>query len=94
MAAKTDWDSCSEEGAIGNDFSSNNASGFTALPGGYRTNAGGFIYLGLHAHWSSSTVRAENENEVWTYSMGNSSSGFGRGVGTNRHGFSVRLVKD
>ncbi len=41
MAAKTDWNSSSTAGAPGNDVQSNNSSGFSALPGGYRYNNGG-----------------------------------------------------
>jgi uncharacterized protein (TIGR02145 family) len=36
LAATTDWNASPEIGAIGNDLSLNNASGFTGLPGGWR----------------------------------------------------------
>jgi uncharacterized protein (TIGR02145 family) len=32
-----------------------NESGFTALPGGYRGNSGGFVYIGRRGYWWSST---------------------------------------
>jgi uncharacterized protein (TIGR02145 family) len=47
LAAKSDWWVCKEsdgcvEGAIGNDLSSNNRTGFSALPGGGRYSNGSF----------------------------------------------------
>jgi uncharacterized protein (TIGR02145 family) len=35
MAAQSHWLTFSDEGAIGNDLTRNNASGFSALPGGW-----------------------------------------------------------
>jgi len=60
LAAKTDWVSSSYEGVIGNDLLKNNASGFTALPGGVRTNDfaktnSSFIFVGENGYWWSST---------------------------------------
>jgi uncharacterized protein (TIGR02145 family) len=51
MAARTDWFTSTSTGAIGNDLTFNNRSGFTALPGGFRDNNGSFINIGNVGHW-------------------------------------------
>jgi uncharacterized protein (TIGR02145 family) len=53
MAAKADWSTSTSSGAIGNDLTFNNRSGFSALPGGFRDNNGGFINIGNVGHWWS-----------------------------------------
>jgi uncharacterized protein (TIGR02145 family) len=73
MASTSGWTSYSEAGTIGNNQASNNSSGFTALPGGYRYGGGGFSNLGGDAFfWSSSEVDA--------------SIAWGRGLGFNGDG--------
>ena len=58
LAATTDWTTYSGTGAIGNDLTKNNSSGFTALPAGDRLGwigDGYFSGLGYSASfWSSS----------------------------------------
>ena len=56
MAATTDWDTTSEVGGIGNDLSLNNASGFSALPGGwiYWGANNSFTAQGSQGYWYSS----------------------------------------
>ena len=55
MAARTDWNWLSEsaDGAIGNDMSKNNKSGFAALPAGSRVADGTFDFYGSGNWWSS-----------------------------------------
>ena len=56
MATKTDWASSDEEGDIGNDMSTNNSSGFSALPGGERNGwEGGFGDNGESVSWWEAT---------------------------------------
>jgi uncharacterized protein (TIGR02145 family) len=43
LAATTDWEKNGETGAIGNDLNLNNASGFSALPAGYRYYTGEYL---------------------------------------------------
>jgi uncharacterized protein (TIGR02145 family) len=52
MAATTDWQTCSEPGALSNDLSINNASGFSALPAGWR-------------YWSGNVFKDQNSNAYW-----------------------------
>lgn len=59
LAATSGWLTCASEGAVGNDQVSNNTSGFAALPGGYRTDAGEFnIFRVSASFWSSSRIGA------------------------------------
>jgi len=94
MASSSGWDSYTAEGVIGNtDYpEKQNASGFTALPGGYRSIYGEFNFIGIGGYW-------------WTSAESNDSNGYGRDLGNvNRDlsygsrgkitGYSVRCVKD
>ncbi len=56
MAATTDWQTSPEKGAIGNDLTLNNASGFSAFPAGWRYWSGNeFKEQNLQTYWWSST---------------------------------------
>jgi len=56
MAATTEWKLSDEIGAIGNDLSLNNASGFSALPGGYwYYGVNNFTQQGIQGFWYTST---------------------------------------
>ena len=55
MASTTGWNSSTNEGEIGNNPSTNNSSGFTALPGGSRVSGGTFGFVGYGGNWWSST---------------------------------------
>jgi uncharacterized protein (TIGR02145 family) len=56
MAATTEWKPSNEVGAIGNDLSLNNASGFSALPGGYwYYGVNNFTQQGSQGFWYTST---------------------------------------
>ncbi len=57
LAATTDWASSIRAEAIGNDLTRNNSSGFSALPGGYRSDYsyGSFGSFGTDGYWWSAT---------------------------------------
>jgi uncharacterized protein (TIGR02145 family) len=56
LAATTDWAKNTTMGAIGNDLTKNNSTGFTALPGGSRSEDGTFMDdIRLNALWWCST---------------------------------------
>lgn len=55
VAAQEDWISIPTKGSVGNDQASNNASGFSGLPGGHRYETGTFQGFGLVGYWWSST---------------------------------------
>lgn len=60
LASKTDWLKTIKPGAIGNNETKNNSSGFNALPGGLRNNKiTSFNSLGMSGAWWSSTVKSD-----------------------------------
>jgi len=93
MASTTGWNSSTELGAIGNDQSLNNNSGFNAFPGGNRSIDGLFEGEGSGAlFWSSTEFDSDNPFYWGIFSNG---SGAGIGYGESKqYGFSVRFVRD
>ena len=55
LASNAEWASSTNNGAIGDDLTENNSSGFTALPGGGRTHGGAFYDIGKSGFWWIST---------------------------------------
>lgn len=93
LASKTGWNSYSIAGTVGNDMSTNNASGFSALPGGYRYYGNGtFDGLGSYGYWWSATEYSSTY--AWGRRLGYYVSDFYRYYGTKRYGFSIRLIRD
>ena len=95
LAATTNWLSSTTTGAVGNtDYpAKRNATGFSALPGGYRgnnngtfDNAGGYGVWWSSAEYSSSDAwyRGLNYSVVYVY----------RYVSNKEGGFSVRCLRD
>ena len=68
-----------------------NESGFTALPGGYRTNNGSFVNVGIRGLWWSSTQYSTND--AWYRYLSYLYSSVYRYATNNEYGFSVRCVK-
>ncbi len=77
---------------IPNSFNGTNSSGFTGLPGGYRTNDGTFSDIGNNGSWWSSTQAityiAWFRNLSYTYGFVFRSSYY------EKNGFSVRCLED
>lgn len=67
-------------------------SGFSALPGGFRSSYGRFHNLGYCAYFWSSTER--DSSSAWFRGLGYLDSGVGRSHDNGRSGFSIRLVRD
>ncbi len=92
LAATTDWEQNEETGAIGNDLSLNNASGFSALPAGYRYYTGEYLQQKAMAYfWTATQYDA---SFAWHRSMWSINFDF---YSTNRVKTiecSVRLVKN
>src|SRR5574344_879069 len=69
-----------------------NETGFTALPGGGRSNKGAFDYIGSYGYWWSATE--SGTNGAWLRGMGYNGGSVGRGYNGKELGFSVRCLKD
>jgi len=69
-----------------------NSSGFTAIPGGYRSNGGGFRGLGSYAFfWSASEIGSSN---AWGRGLGCHGDGVFPYGDTRSIGFSVRCLQN
>ena len=93
MASSTGWNGSTDLGAVGNDQSSNNSSGFNAFPEGGRYSDGSFENDGPYAiFWSS----PENDsNDVWNRVLNYNYSSLDRYNANNKqNGLSVRFVRD
>lgn len=92
MASLTEWQNSSEQGAIGNNQSTNNSSGFNAIPGGYRFSSGDFVGDSeIDLFWSSTEIDSEDSRSLFlanTYSNLYSYSIF------KTEGISVRFFRD
>ena len=92
LAARTGWTLLTRNGAVGNDRTTNNEGGFSALPAGCRLNGGAFIYLGNGSYWWSATEagasKAFTRYLYFNYDTLNNDYFY------KRCGLSVRLLKD
>jgi uncharacterized protein (TIGR02145 family) len=92
LASTTAWASSTGEGAVGNDLTKNNCTGFSALPGGIRLGNGEFLDDGRYGAWWSSTdlYSSYTSDRSLSESYGDLFS-----YGSNKEdGLSVRCVKD
>jgi uncharacterized protein (TIGR02145 family) len=69
-----------------------NETGFTALPGGYRSFEGAFNYIGVSGYWWSSTQY--NESSVVFWNLRFRSATIYKYSGEKVCGFSVRCIKN
>ena len=95
MASITGWDSTTDTGAIGNDQTLNNSSGFNSFPEGDRFYDGSFNFEGNNAFFWSSTEF--DSNRAWYRFLYRNLNYLGRGDGSDgvkRYGLSVRFVRD
>ena len=100
MASTTGWaTSINTGGAIGNDQSSNNSSGFNAFPEGFRFYNGMFYAEGDDTFFWSSTESDTGGNCVfdecvWIQYLAKNSDRLYRFEDGKREGISVRFVRD
>ena len=94
LASTSGWTSSTEIGAIGNiDYpAKRDASGFAALPGGFRDNHGMCYLIGYTGYWWSSAE--SNSEHAWGRLMASSSSDIVRYDIIKKYGYSVRCIKD
>jgi len=93
LAAKTNWSTSDIADAVGNDLTINNSSGFTALPGGYRSfGDGNFYNVGNTGYWWSSTAGAPYP---WTRALEyNYATVYSNNSNPEKFGVSVRCMRD
>jgi len=92
MAATTNWTTYTGTCIIGDNLAANNATGFTALPGGYRRDNGTFDAVTDYGFWGSSTeLSAAN---AWGRGLGYGSAFVYRDGSSKSDGFSVRCLRD
>ena len=95
LASSTGWLSSAMEGSVGNtDFpDKRNATGFTAMPGGARTDVGAFVQMGIGGFWWTNTENSANTANAFGRSLINSYYSINSGTTSKSCGFSVRCVK-
>jgi uncharacterized protein (TIGR02145 family) len=74
-----------------NEGNGSNASGFTALPGGYRNTHGGFLKMGDYGLFWTGT---QSDTISWYRSLNRADTGVYRLKTLRSHGFSIRCIKD
>lgn len=74
------------------NYGATNASGFSGLPSGDRSESAGFAYQGMYGFWWSSTQ--QNTANAWSRSPDFSAASIVRGGNQKICGFSVRCVHD
>lgn len=92
MASTSEWTSSDFEGAPGNARTTNNSSGFSALPGGYRSQYNEFAGLTDYAYFWSSTEANGSYGLLRSIFCGGSM--VDRMNGAFKGGFSVRCLRD
>ena len=94
MASTTGWNSSTTTGAVGNDQSLNNSSGFNAFPEGFRFYYGSFNDEGSNVGFWSSTGAGANSNSARSRNLDYNSSFLTLYINSERNGLSVRFVRD
>ena len=94
LAANINWSAYTSTGSVGNNLSINNYSGFSALPGGFRTSYsdGVFRNVGSGGYWWSST--SYDTSYAWYRELYCTDSTVSRDNYPKASGFSVRCVRD
>ena len=92
MASTTGWNASTTAGAVGNDQSLNNSSGFAALPEGSRNASGNFYGILTHSRWwtATETDAVQANRKVLDYSRAD----IRRSNAVKGYGFSVRFVRN
>ncbi len=92
LAATTNWTSDETAGNIGNDLSSNNTSGFTALPSGARTLTGSFYSFGdIGLWWTTTEYFAQY---AWCRYLDYDGSNVYKSYNDEKNGWSIRCMQN
>jgi uncharacterized protein (TIGR02145 family) len=93
LAAKEDWVISTNTGAIGNNLSTNNISGFSAYPSGSRLSDGPYVSIGECGYFWSATESSIQYYAYYRY-LDYSNGYLLSGNFLKFNGFSVRCVRD
>lgn len=94
LAATSNWTKSASISSVGNNLTVNNTSGFSALPGGYRsTDSIPFNKIDSVGSWWTSSA-SDSIKSAWYCSMDYSLSTVQRGYNLKLNGYSVRCVKN
>ena len=91
LASTSGWNSSTNTCAVGNDQTSNNTTGFSAVPAGYCSGSS-FNYAGYHAYFWSSTQ--DGSSNAWDRILRYNNASVGRNSNDKSYGFSVRCLRD
>ena len=91
LASTTGWNSCTYTCAVGNTPSSNNATGFSAVPAGYHSGSS-FYNSGGNAYFWSSTEY--NSSGAYTRYLYNDGALVHSNYNGKSRGYSVRCLRD
>ena len=95
LASVSYWRKSTSSGAIGNNTTKNNTSGFSAVPGGYKLiNKYYFSKIDSLGVWWSSTEQTDSINKAWCMSLRNDLSTVERSSYLKQSGFSIRCIKN
>ena len=92
MAATSGWTTDPTAGNVGNDQASNNSSGFTALPGGYRELLGTYHNVGSIGCWWSTTE--STTSVAWRKQVSSADPYVYRDQSFKQLGSSIRCLRD
>lgn len=92
IATSVGWEKSTSEGAIGNNFTQNNSSGFTGVPGGFRDIDGEYYNVSRTAFWWCSTEI--NSNGASARRLSYEFSAIYNSGNIKQCGLSVRCIKD
>lgn len=92
LAATTNWLTSLNTCVIGNNLSINNATSFTALPGGFRHTDGSFYAQNRYAYWWTSSQN--DASNAWYWHMYYDSAIVSRNLINKAFGSSVRCLKN
>ena len=92
LAATYGWNTSTNNYAVGNTSSANNATGFSAVPTGYFH--GSFSYVGNYAFFWTSTENESNNRNAYTRLMSHQAAVVGRNASGKDYGRPVRCLMD
>ena len=92
MTAKTDWEHHPTPETAGHDLTTNNSTGFSALPTGSRWNDGSFHSIKQSVYWWSTTPG--NGDDAHMSSIHSRFTKYGFNQHHKRSGFCIRLIRD